>query len=182
MVAEHGGYDADDKEKLYRFEKGLHPGGQEEWWNGLAVADKQMWTALMASFVQKWEKPKAMWRAQDVIIAELMTNCLNHGNLGQYVKDEDGVSVLSMSHGWGWCTNSSGSSLMSGICGMLPVEFWYLMNDMGLNSWEKYLKAVKEVGVDCINDAVKECGQCQGKINGDIFAWHAANPNTTAAQ
>ncbi|KAJ7216074.1 hypothetical protein GGX14DRAFT_391738 [Mycena pura] len=51
-------YDAEDKEKLYRFEKGLHPGSQaEEWWIGLVVTDRKDWTLLMVAFEKKWPRP-----------------------------------------------------------------------------------------------------------------------------
>ncbi|KAJ7865470.1 hypothetical protein B0H14DRAFT_3442959 [Mycena olivaceomarginata] len=52
-------YDAEDKEKMYGFEKGLHPGAQaEKWRNGLDATEKADWSALMAAFEKKWEKPK----------------------------------------------------------------------------------------------------------------------------
>ncbi|KAJ7029575.1 hypothetical protein C8F04DRAFT_1288167 [Mycena alexandri] len=89
-------WDAEDKEKLYRFEKGLHPGSQaEEWWEVLDAKEKAGWKVLMAAFEKKWAKPKASRRGQDIVIQELMANSLDHGDLGKYVKDEDGTSVLS---------------------------------------------------------------------------------------
>ncbi|KAJ7433374.1 hypothetical protein B0H11DRAFT_1939511 [Mycena galericulata] len=72
-------YDAEDKEKMYGFEKGLRPAAQpEEWWNGLDATEKADWPALMAAFEKKWEKPKPT------------VNCLDRGTLGQHVNDEDG--------------------------------------------------------------------------------------------
>ncbi|KAJ6538753.1 hypothetical protein B0H10DRAFT_1971354 [Mycena sp. CBHHK59/15] len=51
-------YDAEDKEKMYRLEKGLCPGGQaEEWWNELKPTDKKDWVTLMSTFEAKWAKP-----------------------------------------------------------------------------------------------------------------------------
>ncbi|KAJ7433234.1 hypothetical protein B0H11DRAFT_2259592 [Mycena galericulata] len=88
--------DADEKEKLYRFEKGLHPGGQaKEWWNGLGAADRKDWTLLMEAFERKWAKPKAARRAPDVVIQEPKTNILSSSDLEKYIDDEDGASVIS---------------------------------------------------------------------------------------
>ncbi|KAJ7688726.1 hypothetical protein B0H17DRAFT_1202804 [Mycena rosella] len=89
-------YDADIEEKLYRFERGLHPGSvAEEWWGGLVATNKKDWASLMVAFEAKWPKPKATRRAQDTVIREISTNCLDRYALGRYVDDEDGVSVLS---------------------------------------------------------------------------------------
>ncbi|KAJ7111098.1 hypothetical protein C8R44DRAFT_883534 [Mycena epipterygia] len=158
-------YDADEKEKLYRFEKGLHPGGQaEEWWTSLPATDTKSWTLLMVAFEKKWPRPKPTRRAQDVVIRDLMTNVLDRSALGKYVDDEDGVSVLSHV-AWAEVTRKligelvggdAGMMLKSAVHGTLPVEFRHLLNDTNLNTWEQYLKAVEDVGVDRINDAVEE--------------------------
>ncbi|KAJ7764192.1 hypothetical protein DFH07DRAFT_770599 [Mycena maculata] len=184
-------YDADDKEKLYRFKKGLHPGGQaEEWWNGLAATEKQTWPALMVAFETKWAKPKPTRWAQDVVIAELMDNCLARSALGKYVEDEDGISILSHV-AWAEVVQKllaelvggdASMMLKSGVCAMLPVEFRQLINDTGLDTWEKYLKAVEDVGVDRIADAVEDCTAHQDRGTNELLAWHAANPNATPAQ
>ncbi|KAJ7107743.1 hypothetical protein C8R44DRAFT_744335 [Mycena epipterygia] len=158
-------YDAEEKEKLYRFEKGLHPGSQaEEWWTGLVAADMQDWSKLMVAFEKKWPRPKPTRRAQDVVIRELMSNTLDCSALGKYVDDEDGISVLSHV-AWSEVTRKligelvggdAGMMLKSVIRGTLPVEFRHLLNNTNLDTWEKYLKAVEDVGVDRINDAVEE--------------------------
>jgi hypothetical protein len=184
-------YDADEKEKLYRFEKGLHPGGQaEEWWTSLGATERKDWTALMAAFEKKWAKPKPTRRAQDVVIQELMTNCLDREDLGKYVNDEDGVSVLSHI-AWAEVTRKLLGELVGGDAAMmlkssvratLPVEFRHLIIDTGLDTWEKYLKAVEDVGIDRINDAVEERTTRHDKILMDSMAWYQANPNATATQ
>ncbi|KAJ6614071.1 hypothetical protein B0H10DRAFT_1950990 [Mycena sp. CBHHK59/15] len=172
-------WDADDKEKMYRFEKGLHPGGQaEEWWSKLTAAEKQTWAALMVAFETKWAKPTATRRAQDVVIAELTNNCLDRDALGKYVNDEDGVLVLSHI-AWAEVTRGLLGELASGDVGMmlkssiratLPVEFRHLIVDTGLDTWEKYLKAVEDVSVDRINDAVEERTSRETKMDNDIFS------------
>ncbi|KAJ6488404.1 hypothetical protein DFH09DRAFT_1105633 [Mycena vulgaris] len=170
-------YDAEDKEKLYRFEKGLHPGSQaEEWWSGLVVADTKDWALLMVAFERKWPRPKPTRRTQDVVIRELMTNTLDRSALGKYVDDEDGLSVLSHV-AWAEVTRKligelaggdAGMMLKSGIRGTLPVEFRHLLNDTGLDTWERYLKAVEDVGVDRINDAVEERTARYGSDNATL--------------
>jgi hypothetical protein len=88
-------YDAEEKEKLHRFEKGLHPGGQaEEWWEDLTT-EKVTWVLLMKAFEKKWPKPKPKRGVQETVIAELRLHCLDQSSLGQYVADEDGITVLS---------------------------------------------------------------------------------------
>ncbi|KAJ7502173.1 hypothetical protein B0H11DRAFT_2188497 [Mycena galericulata] len=184
-------YNADKEEKMYHFEKGLHPGSQaEEWWNGLTAAEKLTWEALMVAFEKKWAKPTATRRSQDVIIAELANNSLDREALGKYVNDEDGVLVLSHI-AWAEVTRGLLGELPSGDVGMmlkssiratLPVEFRHLIVDTGLDTWEKYLKAVEDVSVDRINDAVEERTSRDTKMDTDISTWHRANPNSTPAQ
>ncbi|KAJ7448822.1 hypothetical protein B0H11DRAFT_2332814, partial [Mycena galericulata] len=176
-------WDADDKEKMYRFEKGLHPGGQaEDWWSKLTAVEKQTWAALMVAFEKKWAKPTAARRAQDAVITELTSNYLDRDTLGKYVNDEDGVPVLSHI-AWAEVTRGLLGELPSGDAGMmlkssiratLPVEFRHLIIDTGLDTWEKYLKAVEDVSVDRINDAVEERTSRETKMDTDIFAWHRA--------
>ncbi|KAJ6605930.1 hypothetical protein B0H10DRAFT_2228793 [Mycena sp. CBHHK59/15] len=184
-------YDADEKEKMYRFEKGLHPGSQaEEWWNGLTAMEKQTWATLMVSFEKKWPKPKTTRRAQDVVIAELANNFLDRSALGKYIKDEDGTNVLSHV-AWAEVTRKlldelpggdASMMLKSSIRATLPVEFRRLISDTGLDTWEKYLKAVEDISVDLITDEVELRAERHNTIEHDIFMWNAANPNATAAQ
>ncbi|KAJ6609460.1 hypothetical protein B0H10DRAFT_1954575 [Mycena sp. CBHHK59/15] len=184
-------YDADEKEKMYRFEKGLHPGSQaEEWWNGLTAMEKQTWATLMVSFEKKWPKPKTTRRAQDVVIAELANNFLDRSALGKYIKDEDGTNVLSHV-AWAEVTcklldelpgGDASMMLKSSIRATLPVEFRRLISDTGLDTWEKYLKAVEDISVDLITDEVELRVERHNTIEHDIFMWNAANPNATAAQ
>ncbi|KAJ6623908.1 hypothetical protein B0H10DRAFT_1943684 [Mycena sp. CBHHK59/15] len=184
-------YDADEKEKMYRFEKGLHPGSQaEEWWNGLTAMEKQTWATLMVSFEKKWPKPKTTRRAQDVVIAELANNFLDRSALGKYIKDEDGTNVLSHV-AWAEVTRKlldelpggdASMMLKSSIRATLPVEFRRLISDTGLDTWEKYLKAVEDISVDLITDEVELHAERHNTIDHDIFMWNAANPNATAAQ
>ncbi|KAJ6595391.1 hypothetical protein B0H10DRAFT_1960474 [Mycena sp. CBHHK59/15] len=184
-------YDADEKEKMYRFEKGLHPGSQaEEWWNGLMAMEKQTWATLMVSFEKKCPKPKTTQRAQDVVIAELANNFLDRSALGKYIKDEDGTNVLSHV-AWAEVTRKlldelpggdASMMLKSSIRATLPVEFRRLISDTGLDTWEKYLKAVEDISVDLITDEVELLAERHNTIEHDIFAWNAANPNATAAQ
>ncbi|KAJ7681590.1 hypothetical protein B0H17DRAFT_1205718 [Mycena rosella] len=184
-------YDADIAEKLYRFERGLHPGSAaEEWWSGLTAADKKDWKSLMVAFEVKWPKPKATRRAQDTVIKELSTNCLDRDALGKYVDDEDGVSVLSHI-AWAQVTRallgelSGGDAAMllkSAIRATLPIEFRHLVVETGADSWEKYLKAVEDVPVDRINDAVEERTQRHAGIDNDVRSFFRSNPNPTAEQ
>ncbi|KAJ6534615.1 hypothetical protein DFH09DRAFT_1405169 [Mycena vulgaris] len=181
-------YDAEEKEKIYRFEKGLHPGSQaEEWWNGLGAAEKKDWAALMVAFEKKWAKPKPTRRAQDVVIQELMSNFLDRDSLGKYVLDEDGNSVLSHV-AWAEATRTllgelvggdAGMMLKSAIRGTLPVELRQLLNDAGLDNWEKWLTAVEGISIDRINDAVEERTQRHITITS---GWQRDNPNATPAQ
>ncbi|KAJ7216073.1 hypothetical protein GGX14DRAFT_562512 [Mycena pura] len=122
-------------------------------------------------------------RAQDVVIRELMTNTLDRSALGKYVDDEDGVSVLSHV-AWAEVARKligeipggdAGMMLKSGIRGTLPVEFRHLLNDAGLDTWEKFLKAVEDVGVDRINDAVEERTGRYGNDN-EALAWQKGSP------
>lgn len=88
-------FDAEDRERLYKFENALHPGGQaEEWWNCLKETERKDWTLLMAAFEVKWLKPRITGRTQDVVLAELQNNVLERESLGKYVEDEDGTNVL----------------------------------------------------------------------------------------
>ncbi|KAJ7271758.1 hypothetical protein C8J57DRAFT_1507671 [Mycena rebaudengoi] len=184
-------WDAEEKEKLYKFEKGLHPGGQaEEWWNGLEAAEKKDWKSLMGAFEKKWAKPKAARRAQDVVIRDLSTNCLDRGSLGQYVDDDDGVSVLSHV-AWAEVVRKLLAELQGGDATMLlkgavratlPIEFRHLINEAGADTWEKWLTAVEDVEIDRINDAVEERMARHDKMQSDTLSWLIANPNATKAQ
>ncbi|KAJ7038471.1 hypothetical protein C8F04DRAFT_1325273 [Mycena alexandri] len=157
-------WDAEDKEKLYRFEKGLHPGSQaEEWWETLDAKETAGWKALMVAFEKKWAKPKASRRGQDIVIQELMANSLDHGDLGKYVKDEDGTSVLSHV-AWAETARNllgelpggdSAMMLKSAVRKTLPVEFRALVEDQNSTTWEHYLKAVEDVQLDRISDVVE---------------------------
>ncbi|KAJ7347186.1 hypothetical protein DFH08DRAFT_808946 [Mycena albidolilacea] len=158
-------YDTKEEEKLYQFEKGLHPGGQaDEWWSELRAGEKSTWAALLAVFEKKWPKPKVTRRTMDVVIEELNTNVLHLHELGQYVKDEDGTSVLSHV-GWAETTRKlltelpkedEAMMLRGNIRSTLPVAFRRLLNDTGLNTWEKWLMAVKNVPLDAIRDAIED--------------------------
>ncbi|KAJ7749101.1 hypothetical protein B0H16DRAFT_1461277 [Mycena metata] len=159
-----GRWDAEEKEKLYRLEKGLHPGSQaEEWLEALDVREKANWKALMAAFEKKWAKPKASRRGQDFVIQELLANKLDHGDLGKDVKDEDGTSVLSHV-AWAETVRNLLGELPGGNAAMmlksavrktLPVEFRTLVEDQNSTTWEKYLKAVEDVQLDRISDTVE---------------------------
>ncbi|KAJ6610778.1 hypothetical protein B0H10DRAFT_2224713 [Mycena sp. CBHHK59/15] len=166
-------WDADDKEKIK-----------------LTAAEKLMWVALMVAFEAKWVKPKATRRVQDVVIAELTNNCLYRNTLGKYVNDEDGVPILSHI---AWAevmrellserpSGDAGMMLKSGVRATLPVKFRHLINDTGLDTWEKYLKAVEDVSDDRINDAIKEHTERQNKNDSDIITSHRNNPNAMPAQ
>ncbi|KAJ7036915.1 hypothetical protein C8F04DRAFT_1335337 [Mycena alexandri] len=184
-------WDAEEKEKLYKFEKGLYPGSQAEaWFGALKPGEKNDWVALLLAFETKWPKPRPTQRAQDVVIAEIANNCLARADLGKYVKDEDGVSVLSHV---AWAevnrrllgelvTGDAAMMLKSTVRGSLPLEFRHLINDTGLDTWEKYLKAVEDIGVDRITDAVEEYTARHTAIDNSVFAFAAANPNATAEQ
>ncbi|KAJ7040004.1 hypothetical protein C8F04DRAFT_1315105 [Mycena alexandri] len=184
-------WDAEEKEKLYKFEKGLYPGSQAEaWFGALKPGEKNDWVALLLAFETKWPKPRPTQRAQDVVIAEIANNCLARADLGKYVKDEDGVSVLSHV---AWAevnrrllgelvTGDAAMMLKSTVRGSLPLEFRHLINDTGLDTWEKYLKAVEDIGVDRITDAVEEYTAQHTAIDNSVFAFAAANPNATAEQ
>ncbi|KAJ6535378.1 hypothetical protein DFH09DRAFT_1369609 [Mycena vulgaris] len=184
-------YDAEEKEKLHRFEKGLHPGGQaEEWWNDLGAAEKKDWKSLMTVFEKKWAKPRAARRAQDVIIRELSSNCLDQAALGQYVEDEDGISVPSHV-AWAEVVRKLLAELQGGDAGMLlkgtvratlPIEFRHLINEAGADTWEKWLKAVEDVEIDRINDAIEERMTRHNKIQSDALTWLIANSNATQTQ
>ncbi|KAJ7044292.1 hypothetical protein C8F04DRAFT_1070101, partial [Mycena alexandri] len=125
-------WDAEEKEKLYRFEKGLHPGSQaEEWLEALDAKEKADWKSLMVAFENKWAKPKPTRRGQNIVIQELMANSLGHDDLGKYVKDEDGTSVLSHV-AWAETTRNllgelpggdAEMMLKSAVRATLPVEF-----------------------------------------------------------
>ncbi|KAJ6544619.1 hypothetical protein DFH09DRAFT_1321822 [Mycena vulgaris] len=184
-------YDAKDEEKMHRFQTGLHPGGRaEEWWSGLTAADKKDWASLTTAFEKKWAKPKPSRRPQDVVINEIKTNYLDRSTLGQYINDEDGLPVLSHV-AWAEVTRkllgelSNGDAdmvLKSDVRATLPVKFRHLIPDVGLDTWEKYLKAVEDISVDRINDAVEERTGRRNTIANDAFAWHHASPNANAAQ
>ncbi|KAF7361098.1 hypothetical protein MSAN_01141100 [Mycena sanguinolenta] len=150
------------EEKLYQFEKGLHPGGQaDEWWEELKADEKDTWKGLLAAFEKKWPKPKAVRRATEAIIEDLKTNTLNLHELGKYAKDEDGTSVLTHV-AWAEGTrkllmelpNGDGAMLLkSTVRSTLPVAFRRLVSDASLDTWEKWLQAVEAVPLDAIKDA-----------------------------
>ncbi|KAJ7847015.1 hypothetical protein B0H14DRAFT_2583864 [Mycena olivaceomarginata] len=158
-------YDTKEEEKLYQFEKGLHPGGQaDEWFSELRAGEKSTWTALLAAFEKKWPKPKVTRRTMNVVIEELNTNVLHLHELGQYVKDADGTSVLSHV-GWAETTRKlltelpredEAMMLRGNIRSTLPVAFRRLLNDTGLETWEKWLTAVENVPLDAIRDAIED--------------------------
>ncbi|KAJ6460266.1 hypothetical protein C8R45DRAFT_1109149 [Mycena sanguinolenta] len=158
-------YDTKEEEKLYQFEKGLHPGGQaDEWWEELKDDEKDTWKHLLAAFEKKWPKPKATRRATEAIIEELNTNILDLHELGKYVKDEDGTSVLTHV-AWAEGTrkllmelpNGDDAMLLkSAIRSTLPVAFRRLLNDASLDTWEKWLRAVEAVPLDAIRDACED--------------------------
>ncbi|KAF8128804.1 hypothetical protein K438DRAFT_2000165 [Mycena galopus ATCC 62051] len=78
-------YDTKEEEKLYQFEKGLHPRGQaDEWWEELKASEKDKWKNLLTAFERKWGKPRAMQRATEAIIEELKDNTLDLLELGTY--------------------------------------------------------------------------------------------------
>ncbi|KAJ7196901.1 hypothetical protein B0H12DRAFT_1245179 [Mycena haematopus] len=108
-------YDTPDAEKLYQFEKNLHPGGEADgWWDGLGVEERDTWGGLVVAFERKWpspsrkrEKAKATTEeelaeaetrrrraAVDAIIEELGANTLHLHELGQY-EYVDGAPVLT---------------------------------------------------------------------------------------
>ncbi|KAJ7339158.1 hypothetical protein DFH08DRAFT_964196 [Mycena albidolilacea] len=136
------------EEKLYQFKKGLHPGGQaDEWWNELKVGEKSMWAALLTAFEKKWPKPKVTRRTMDVVIEELNTNVLHLHELGQYVKDEDGTSVLSHV-GWAETTRK--------LVTELQREDEAMMLRGNIRSTLPWLTAVENVPLDAIRDAIEE--------------------------
>ncbi|KAJ6546602.1 hypothetical protein B0H10DRAFT_1969597 [Mycena sp. CBHHK59/15] len=152
-------YDADKKEKVYRFEKGLHPGGiAENWWNTvLTAAERKSWAALMGAFEKKWPTPKSTQHDKEVVIRELAENYLDRSALGQFVHDEDGASVLSHV-AWAEVVRSligeitggdTNMLLRSTIRATLPVEFRTLIVDNGtLDTWDKFLAAVELIPID----------------------------------
>ncbi|KAF8212741.1 hypothetical protein K438DRAFT_1805025, partial [Mycena galopus ATCC 62051] len=155
-------FDTKEEEKLYQFEKGLHPGGQaDEWWEELKAGEKDTWKNLLTAFEKKWLKPKTTRRATEAIIEELNTNTLNLHALGKYVKDADGNSVLTHV-AWAEGTRKLLMELPNGddamllkshIRSTLPVVFRRLISDASLDSWEKWLWAVENVPLDAIRDA-----------------------------
>ncbi|KAF8144042.1 hypothetical protein K438DRAFT_1874593 [Mycena galopus ATCC 62051] len=155
-------FDTKEEEKLYQFEKGLHPGGQaDEWWEELKAGEKDTWKNLLTAFEKKWPKPKTTRRATEAIIEELNTNTLDLHALGKYVKDKDGNSVLThvaWAEGTGKLlmelpNGDDAVLLKSHICSTLPVAFRCLISDASLDSWEKWLRAVENVPLDAIRDA-----------------------------
>ncbi|KAJ7862474.1 hypothetical protein B0H14DRAFT_3612592 [Mycena olivaceomarginata] len=80
-------YNTKEEEKLYQFEKGLHPGAQaDEWWGELKAGEKDTWGRLLGAFERKWPKPKAARRAMDIVLEDISTNVLSHEDLGKLVK------------------------------------------------------------------------------------------------
>ncbi|KAJ7210298.1 hypothetical protein C8J57DRAFT_1733643 [Mycena rebaudengoi] len=178
-------YDSDEKEKAYRFEKGLYPGSDaEEWWGKLQTNEKTVWKDLLDAFEKKWPKPKTTKRAQEIVISELMENHLDRSVLGQLVKDEDGTLVLSHVV-WSEVTRrllgeiEGGDATMmlrSSIRKTLPVEFRALIqDDSSLDTWDKWLRAVEAVSVDRIRDAA------EARSGGDveIQTWVLAHPGAS---
>ncbi|KAJ7262132.1 hypothetical protein C8J57DRAFT_1633748 [Mycena rebaudengoi] len=178
-------YDSDEKEKAYRFEKGLYPGSDaEEWWGKLQTNEKTVWKDLLDAFEKKWPKPKTTKRAQEIVISELMENHLDRSVLGQLVKDEDGTLVLSHV-AWSEVTRrllgeiEGGDATMmlrSSIRKTLPVEFRALIqDDSSLDTWDKWLRAVEAVSVDRIRDAA------EARSGGDveIQTWVLAHPGAS---
>ncbi|KAJ6477927.1 hypothetical protein C8R47DRAFT_644786 [Mycena vitilis] len=180
-------YDADPKEKLYKFLHALFPGGQaEEWWNSLKATERTDWDELMKAFEVKWPVPKATSRDQDVVVQELKENLLSRDVLGKYVQDEDDTSVLSHV-AWTEVTRRLISELPEGDKAMLlkstvrntlPVELRALIPETGLDTWEKYLTAIAAISVDRINDAV----ETRTSRDDAVIGWFSANRNATPAQ
>ncbi|KAF8144271.1 hypothetical protein K438DRAFT_1993004 [Mycena galopus ATCC 62051] len=158
-------YDTKEEEKLYQFEKGLHPGGQaDEWWEDLKASEKDTWRNLLTAFEKKWPKPRATRRATEAIIEEIKSNSLDLHELGKYVKDEDGTAVLTHV---AWAegkrkllmelpNGDEAMLLKSHVRATLPVAFRRLVNDASLDTWEKWLQAVEGVPLDAIRDAREE--------------------------
>ncbi|KAJ6536315.1 hypothetical protein B0H19DRAFT_383989 [Mycena capillaripes] len=180
-------HDTDEKDKLYKFENSLHPGGQaEEWWLGLRDGERKSWTALMAAFETKWPRPKATGRAKEVVIRELQNNYLSREVLGKYVLDEDGTSVLAHV-AWTEVVRKLLAELPGGDAAMLlmslvrptlPIEFRPLIPDTGIDTWEKYLAAVAAVSVDRINDVVED----RKAADNDMLARVMATAKASSAQ
>ncbi|KAJ6624412.1 hypothetical protein B0H10DRAFT_2212826 [Mycena sp. CBHHK59/15] len=137
-------YDAEEKEKLYRFKKGLHP------------ADRR----------RSDEVGEGSAMAQDVIIAELVKNTL-----------EGSEEVAGGAEGGRFVDDAKAA-----VRTTLPVEFRQLLNDGGLDTWEKYLKAVEEVGVDHITDVVEErTSRHDDSVHPDVGMSTSAPPPSTPA-
>ncbi|KAF8194020.1 hypothetical protein K438DRAFT_1969315 [Mycena galopus ATCC 62051] len=155
-------YDTKEEEKLYQFEKGLHPGGQaDEWWEELKASEKDTWKNLLTTFKRKWPKPRAMRRATEAIIKELKGNTLDLHELGTYVKDKDSTSVL-MHVMWAEGTHKLLMELPNGdeamllkshVRSTLPVAFRRPTTNASLDTREKWLQAVEAVPLDAIRDA-----------------------------
>ncbi|KAJ6620067.1 hypothetical protein B0H10DRAFT_1946361 [Mycena sp. CBHHK59/15] len=174
-------FDAEEKEKVYRFEKGLHPGGiVENGWNTvLTAAERKSWAALMAAFEKKWPKPKMTERDKEMVIRELADNYLDRSTLGQLVIDKDGTSVLSHV-AWsevvrsllGEITGGDANMLLrSTIRSTLPVKFRTLI----------FLATVEHIPIDHINDAIKARNEQHRKLEDDIRAFTNTNPRTSTA-
>ncbi|KAJ7845862.1 hypothetical protein B0H14DRAFT_3454782 [Mycena olivaceomarginata] len=159
-------YDTKEEEKLYQFEKGLHPGAQaDEWWGELKVEEKSSWPRLLTAFNKKWPKPKAVRRALDIILEDISQNKLSREDLGKLTKDEDGILVLSHI-AWAETVRKYVSEIPNGDADMLlkrdirytlPFELRRLIpNEAGLDTWEKWLTAVENISLDAIKDAVEE--------------------------
>ncbi|KAJ7358108.1 hypothetical protein DFH08DRAFT_953298 [Mycena albidolilacea] len=133
-----GGWKYNTKaEKLYQFEKGLHPGVQaNKWWGELKAGEK-----------------------------DTCTNIISCEDLSELVKDEDKTPV--MSHiAWAEAVCKFVSEIPNGDADMLlkrdvrntlPLQLHRLIpNEATLDTWEKWLIAVENISLDAIKDAMGE--------------------------
>ncbi|KAJ7923289.1 hypothetical protein B0H13DRAFT_2316671 [Mycena leptocephala] len=159
-------WNSDEKEKLYNFETGLHPAGQaEEWWSNLEQGKRESWAALMKAFETKWPKPKPAVRPQELVLDEVMANTLDISDVGQFVTDDNGEKIASHV-AWAPAMRKLLADIPGGDTSMLlrrtvretlPVAFRRLINEAGLDIWEKWLAAVEGISMDTIKDLVEEC-------------------------
>ncbi|KAK7061182.1 hypothetical protein R3P38DRAFT_3488617 [Favolaschia claudopus] len=177
MAADTGGDiygDDEDDVKIYKFQRALYPGSAaEKWWKDLKDGDKSDFATLVKAFDAKWPMPQFISRPQALVINEIKANKLPLNEVGQVVKDEDGMEVLSH-QAWAQRTwklladipsGDSGTLLMEHVRDGLPVALRRLITpEAKLDSWEKWLAAVEAIDLHALNDVREEHGLPRGGV------------------
>ncbi|KAK7040459.1 hypothetical protein R3P38DRAFT_2612384 [Favolaschia claudopus] len=180
-----------EETKLYKFERALYPGGAaEKWWTDLQAGDKSDFKKVVKAFDAKWPMPQYVARPQALVINEIKANKLRLEDVGQVVKDEDGLEVLAL-QAWVQRTRKLLADIPNGDVGMLLMEHVrdglpigvrkLIPTGQTLDTWEKWLVAVEAIDLHAINDLREEhrLGPAAGPLAHVLGTTHLLSPVRT---